>query len=184
MNLKEILGFIIGTVVALLLVFKVKPKQGNNVLPHPKEPVDYTRNMDNTSIHGIIVKWFIDWNVTDTNYWIDEVDIKLDVSMQYPAWSSAESRVIGIRPEHCTPGVIAHEAAHVSYGLLNIEEKMQFSSLYFSLKNSGIVAEVLKQHPYAKSNDVEAHADIYRYASMSMPDVLKRFYPKLIKEDL
>ena len=180
MKLKEILAFIVATAVALLLVFKLKLKEKPAKLPHPKEPDDYTRTVDNTFIHDIIVKWFMYWDVSDTSYWIDDVEIRLDVSMQYPAWSSAESKVIGIRPEHCTPGVIAHEAAHVSYGLLNIAEKMQFSSLYCSLKGTGIVKEILKQHPYAKSNDIEAHAEIYRYGGMSMPDILKRFYPKLI----
>ena len=181
MKLKEILGFIVATAVALLLVFKLKAKKNKAlVLPHPKELNDYTHTMDNTFIHDIIVKWFMDWGVADTNYWIDEVEIKLDVSTPYPAWSSAEHKVIGIRPEHCTPGVIAHEAAHVSYGLLNITEKMQFSSLYCSLKGTGIVKEILKQHPYAKSNDIEAHAEIYRYGGMSMPDEMKGFYPNLI----
>ena len=178
MKLKEILAFIISTAVALLLVFKVKPKP--IALPHPKELVDYNRNMDNTKIKDVLMEWFMDWGVTDPVYWRDKVEIKLDVSTPYPAWTSAETKVIGIRPEYANPGTIAHEAAHISYGLLTDEEKQEFVNIYTPLVNKGLIKELYKQNAYGLSSIVEGHAEVYRYLAQEMPEDLKQFYPKLM----
>jgi hypothetical protein len=38
---------------------------------------------------------------------------------------------------------------------------------------------LFKTQAYASQNDIEAHAEIYRYLGQFMPEVLKGFYPKL-----
>jgi len=160
------------------MCFKIVKK--TVALPHPKEIPVYGRDYDKDWLAAAMTEWLGLWEVIDPDFWMDDVYIHQDVSVFYPAWASAEYKEIGIRPEWCNPGTIAHEVAHISYGLLTDKQKQAFSDTYIPLKDKGWIKELYKQNTYGLSNVIEGHAEVYRYIGQCMPEVLKQFYPKLL----
>ena len=153
-------------------------------LPHPEEPADYTRTLDNVDLEDVLNKWIVDWGVPGeyADYWKSAIVIKLTLEIYVPAqtWELDGVRHLDVRPEHCTPGVIAHEQSHNSYSLLTDAEKVNFASAYHAIKSTDKLIKLLYSiNKYGLTSTVEGHAEIYRFLGRQMPPVLKKYYPKL-----
>jgi hypothetical protein len=152
------------------------------VITHPEEPPDYSKTMNNTSTEGLLESWFKGWKVPQQyqTWWRNEMNIIISLQYSVPAATVSETRQVWIRPEWTNPGVIAHELAHVSYSLLTEALKANFSAVYTPLKNTDPLIKLLySQNTYGLNNDVEGHAEVYRYLGEKMPEQLKQYYPKL-----
>ncbi len=87
---------------------------------------------------------------------------------------------MAIQPKWLNPGVIAHEAAHYCYDLLSTSQIADFSTIYRALKDSDPLIRLLySRNTYGLTNDIEGHAEVYRYIGQQMPIQLKPYYPKL-----
>jgi hypothetical protein len=85
-----------------------------------------------------------------------------------------------IKPKWLNPGVIAHEQAHNSYALLTPAQKASFSTVYTPLKNTDPLIKLLySKNAYGLTNDIEGHAEVYRYLGRQMPQQLVPYYPQL-----
>ncbi|MDD5353263.1 MAG: hypothetical protein PHS93_08905 [Candidatus Omnitrophica bacterium] len=153
-------------------------------LPHPEEPVNVNCTMQNYNIDLIFQKWFEDYQVPFAYqfYWRNQIEIEVTDNIPYPAatWGTPSGRHLAIRPMYLNAGVLAHEQAHNSFALLTISEQMEFIDLHTQLKKDNMMVKFLYSvNPYGLSNSVEGHAELYRYLGETMPQELKRFYPKL-----
>lgn len=153
-----------------------KPK-----LTHPEEPANPQATMANTDILAVRAKWFADWRVPEPwrSFW-RHVNIYLDDTVPAAAtWS--EIFQSAYNPQWANPGVLAHEMAHISYYLLNPEEKTDFEVAYRRAATEDVLVEYLfSRKPYGKTNAVEGHADIYRFLGADMPADLIKYYPRLL----
>jgi hypothetical protein len=158
-------------------------------LPHPEEPVNYDITIDNFDLSEVFNKWMNDWFVPQEyrDIWLTKmgnITVTLEI-INYqvvPAWTWEENgeRYMKVRPEWLNPGVIAHEQAHNSYALLTEEQKTAFSAAYTPLKDTDPMIKYLYSiNSYGLQNDIEGHAEVYRYIGEQMPGELKQFYPKL-----
>lgn len=146
-------------------------------IPHPEEA---PRTLGN-----VINQWLSDWGVPDQpdDYWRLVVRVVLDSTITAPAWTV--DKVISVRPEWLNPGVLAHEFAHVSWSLLTDQQRNDFSAAYTRLvTDDKLLAFVYSQTAYMKAtwgqnNNIEGHAENWRYLGQSMPRELKQFYPRL-----
>ena len=103
------------------------------------------------------------------------------ISLQYPspAATVSETRQMWVRPESANPGVIAHELAHVSYSLLTPAAKTEFSAVYNPLKNTDPLIRLLTTHnTYGLTNDIEGHAEVYRYLGEKNARAVEDLLPK------
>lgn len=162
-------------------VFSDAPITG---LPHPEEKPDYSQTIENTSFADMQDKWFEVYNVPlqYRQYWRDKIIANVTNSIAYPAgtWEQNGLRHLSVKPEWLNPGVIAHEQAHNSYALLTAEQKKEFSRVYNLLKNTDPLIKLLySKNPYGLTNDIEGHAEVYRYIGEKMPRELKIYYPML-----
>ena len=153
-------------------------------IPHPEETPDSSRTVNNTDLDAALDKWEIDYNVPEAyrGYWKTKIVISLDENLPYPAatYELNGVRHLTIRPEWVNSGVIAHEQAHNSYALLTDLEKSHFSTTYTPLKTTDpLVVYLYSINSYGLTNDIEGHAEVYRYLGDEMPEVLKKYYPKL-----
>lgn len=153
-------------------------------LPYPEEPPDYTRTMENTTFSEVLYAWFEKYHVPEQyrEFWQSKIVATVTVDIPYPAgtWDQDGKRHLAVRPEWLNPGVIAHEQAHNSYALLTSGQKSAFSMVYNPLKNVDPLIKLLYSiNRYGLTNDIEGHAEVYRYLGGSMPIQLKEFYPKL-----
>lgn len=150
-------------------------------LPYPEQEPDYKRTINNTFALDVIVAWFKDYDVPiiSQRYWIEDVDIEISLRYSYPAATGGGH--IWLRPEWANSGVLAHEVCHIVWSDLTLEDRETYEALFNLARTTD---ELLKLawdiKPYMRTNIVEAHADCYRYLGKHMPEVLKRFYPKLI----
>jgi hypothetical protein len=163
---------------------KPEPVRQQLSILHPEEAPDYSRTIQNTDLDAVLDEWEVKYNVPigDREYWKTKIEIKLDATLPYPAatYELNGIRHLTVKPEWVNPGVIAHEQAHNSYALLTSEQKSEFSTIYVPLKTSDpLVAFLFSQNSYGLTNDIEGHAEIYRYLGAEMPEVLKKYYPKL-----
>lgn len=155
------------------------------VIPHPEEPPDDRQTVETIDIDGAIEQWMDDYGVPAEHreFWKTKIAIKLDPDLRYPAaaqdWRGG--RLVTIRPAFVNSGVIAHEQAHNSYALLSGKEKKAFSREYGALKGTDpLIVKLYEVNGYGLTNDVEGHAELYRYLNEYMPRVLKKYYPGLI----
>jgi hypothetical protein len=160
------------------------PAPGQLSIPYPEEAPDYSRTIENTDLDAVLNEWEVKYNVPieEREYWKTKIEIKLDVTIPYPAgtYEANGIRHLTIRPEWVNPGVIAHEQAHNSYALLTSEQKAEFSATYTPIKTSDpLVVFLFSKNSYGLTNDIEGHAEIYRYLGAEMPQALKKYYPKL-----
>ena len=158
--------------------------QPATVLPHPEEKPDYSKNLNNTSFTEMLNKWFETYGVPEQSreFWRNQIAVTITVDIPYPAgtWDENGIRHLAVRPEWLNPGVIAHEQAHNSYALLTDSQKTEFSSIYNVLKDTDSLIKLLYSiNTYGLSNDIEGHAEVYRYLGEKMPEPLKKYYPKL-----
>jgi len=169
-------------------------KKDDLTIPHPEEPFDPTKTLENTNINEALDKWCIDYNVpiSEREYWKTQVEIILvnsliviinGVPTEVPAGASDKAgggRKIEIKPGYLNSGVIAHEQAHNSYALMNDDEKSEFSATYTPLKTSNpLIVHLYTVNSYGLTNDIEGHAELYRYLHEEMPAELKKYYPRL-----
>ena len=164
-------------------------------VPHPEEPMNPLATLANTDIEKIIAKWLSDWSVPEQNweYWKTAIDIQvynsyppsltsMGVKQDTPAatWEAGGKRHLAIKPQWLNPGVIAHEQAHNSYTLLTPSQRENFSAVYTPLIETDYLIKLLyAKNTYGLSNDIEGHAEVYRYIGQQMPAQLKIFYPRL-----
>jgi hypothetical protein len=95
-------------------------------------------------------------------------------------WEMGGRRFLAIKPQWLNPGVIAHEQAHNSYALLPPEGKAQFAAVYSRLRGvDPLICLLYSKNRYGLTNDIEGHAEVYRYIGQQMPADLKLFYPRL-----
>jgi hypothetical protein len=166
-------------------------------LPHPEEAMNPSATMANTNVDAVMTKWLRDWAVPAQHwdYWKKAIDLKvydvyppsltaMGIKQETPAgtWEAGGKRYLAIKPSWLNPGVIAHEQAHNSYALLTVPQKAAFAALYNSLKNTDPLIKLLySRNTYGLSNDIEGHAEVYRYIGLKMPEQLKQYYPKLFE---
>ena len=153
-------------------------------LPYPEEKPNYSQTIDNVRPLNVVDKWLHDYNVPFEfyDYWQTKIIITIDLTIPYPAgvWEENGVRHMAVRPEWLNAGVIAHEQAHNSYALLTDAGKFEFNADYTPLKTTAPLIKLLyKTNTYGLTNDIEAHAEIYRYLGYKMPEILKQYYPKL-----
>lgn len=152
-------------------------------LPHPEERMDRSRSMENVSIRDVIGAWLQTWNVPQQyhKFWLEECDIKLSLKYRAPAATIAQTREIFVRPEWANPGIIAHEACHIVWQFLTVTQRESFHPRVFdALKHDYLIRLAWQTKRYMQTNNVEAHADIYRYLGDRMPENLKSYYPRLL----
>lgn len=164
-------------------------------LPHPEEPMNPSATLMNTNLMATISKWLEDWQVPVHywEYWKTAIDVQVyevyppsltasGLSQNTPAcaWDADGKRHLAVKPHWLNPGVIAHEQAHNSYAILTPAQKTAFANAYAPLKNSAPLIKALYSiNKYGLTNDVEGHADVYRYLGNQMPAELKMYYPLL-----
>ena len=164
-------------------------------LPYPEERANYDQTLENTDIDSIVIKWLENYKVPQVywDYWRNDgviFKLKYDTVLVWingkqehaPAQTTrlADGKtLLEARPEWFNPGIIAHEQAHNSYGFLTEQQKLDWVSAYKEAKKEGLVKLVFSEHPYANANDIEAHAEVFRYLGLYMPEGLKKYYPKL-----
>jgi hypothetical protein len=169
--------------------------------PYPQEPYDPNQVLTNTLTYDVMAEFLAEREVPREywNFWLDHVEFKIYeswpdyepfnwwkysgyISESTPgiAWEDNGIRHVAALLGYALPGMIAHECAHLSYGLLSEDEKIEYSNQYQMIKdNDQRIIELFKYNSYGLKNDIEAHAEIYRYLGEEMPDILKQFYPKL-----
>jgi hypothetical protein len=164
-------------------------------IPHPEEPMNPSATLMNTNVSATITQWLSDWGVPQQywDYWKTAIDIQLyeiypasliamGLNQDTPAatWEADGKRHLATKPKWLNPGVIAHEQAHNSYALLNSSQKTAFTALYTPLKNTDPLIKLLySKNTYGLTNDVEGHAEVYRYIGKQMPAQLTMYYPRL-----
>ena len=164
-------------------------------IPHPEEPMNPSANLANMNAIVIMTKWLQDWSVPGQywNYWRTAIDLQvydnypasllaMGLTQETPAaaWETDGKRHLAIKPKWLNPGVIAHEQAHNSYALLTPSQKAEFSIVYSPLKNTDHLIKLLySKNQYGLTNDIEGHAEVYRYIGQYMPEQLKMYYPQL-----
>ncbi len=154
-------------------------RQTELTIPHPEET---------PRTHGnVLNQWLADWEVPGQpdDFWHVVVTVKVDDTIPVPAWTL--DKVVSVRHDWLVPGVLAHEMAHVSWSLLSDQQRKDFNAAYIRLvTDDKLLNFVYSQKAYMKAtwgqnNNLEGHADTFRYCGNLMPQELKRFYPRLIK---
>lgn len=151
------------------------------VLPHPQEAGYPSATPECIDIDLVRSQWLDKWAVVDPIWWIDNLKIKLDTSVEY-AHTHMESMTIDLNPKWANKGVLAHEAAHIVWGnLLSYKQKSDFQTYFYKAKTSDILVQHLFSiNPYGAYTAIEGHAEIYRYIGDQMPWYLKEYYPRLL----
>jgi hypothetical protein len=187
--IKAIINFFKTIIIWLISPFRKKkpaptptPTPIPTTIPHPEEPPDYSKTIDNTTTEGLLEAWFYGWNVPQHHqtWWRNEMSI--EISLEYPSAAAtiSEAKQMWIRPEWANPGVLAHELAHVSHSTLTEPRKAEFSADYTLLKDTDPLIKLLySQNTYGLTNDIEGHAEVYRYLGEQMPEQLKQYYPNM-----
>jgi hypothetical protein len=153
-------------------------------IPHPEEAPDYSKTIENTDLDSALNEWEINYAVPEMyrEYWKTKISITLNDELPYPAATYKKDgvRYLTMRPAWVNPGVIAHEQAHNSYALLTEEQKAEFLAVYTPLKTTDpLIVLLYSKNSYGLTNDIEGHAEVYRYLGEKMPEELKRYYPRL-----
>ena len=153
-------------------------------LTHPEESPDYTRNLQNVDLAAALDAWCQAYDVPPEHreFWKTGVRTTLDETLTDPAVSDWDDgiRYIKIKPAWANPGVIAHEQAHNSYAYLTDAEKAAFPAEDHPYRDGDpLVTYLWSVNGYGLVNDVEGHAEMYRYLGDRLPEALKKYYPKL-----
>lgn len=150
-------------------------------IPHPEEAMNPLATVENTDLQKTVSKWLVDWQVPPKSYpFLQTVRIELVANLGFPEVTVSQIRLMQVDPRWCVPGVLAHGHAHISYSLLSQPEIAGFAVAFNEALRDPLMLLMVAQHPYAKSNIVEGHAEVYRYLGLKMPAALKAYYPLLI----
>jgi len=178
--MNKLVELIVRLLNAILKIFK-----GNKpalTLPHPEEKSDYTLTVDSINVENLMNEWLATYDVPAEyhSYWKEHCHIIVSKQYPFPAATSAQTQTIYIRPEWANPGVIAHEICHIIWDELPETAKNTFEDdLYNARKSDPLITLAWDTIPYMKTNDIEAHAECYRYVGQAIPDSMKTYYPKL-----
>jgi hypothetical protein len=180
---------------ALNKVLNNQAKDQITTLPHPEEPMNPLASLANTNFNSTITKWLLDWEVPAQHwdYWKTAIDIQvyeiyptflvtMGINQDIPAvtWEADGKRHLATKPKWLNPGVIAHEQAHNSYALLTPSQKAAFSTVYTTIKHTDpFITLLYSKNAYGLTNDIEGHAEVYRYIGKQMPAQLMMYYPRL-----
>jgi len=191
--MSRLLSRILATFLAM--VKRLFRQQTPITLPHPEEPANNSQTVSNTALPSVLQGWFDGWQVPVEHraFWVEAIDVRvydtwpaemlaggLGGNTPAASWEADGKRHLAILAAWLNPGVIAHEQAHNSYALLTEAAKAAFSSEYNRLKSTDPYIQLLYSiNTYGLSSDVEGHAEVYRYLGEKMPEILKRYYPKL-----
>lgn len=162
-------------------------------IPYPEEAPDHSVTVGSVNTALVLTDWLDAYMVPDEyrDYWESSgADVKFIADIPAGRFTlnrgvagSYEDgdgrRHIVIEPPWFNKGVLAHEQAHHSFGLLDNEQKAAWSLACSATKMKHPVKTLFSKKPYGLTNNVEAHADIYRYLGPKMPKNLMQFYPKL-----
>ncbi len=153
-------------------------------LPFPDISRNDSQNINNVVAVNFIRMWLTTYAIPVSyhNYWLTAIVYALDPAYLYYAGSWGENGVrhTTYRPEWLNTSIIAHEQAHNSYALLAQVQRDAFPETYQkALREDRLVKYLYTQRGQNMYNDVEAHAEIYRYLGGKMPNNVKAFYPKL-----
>jgi hypothetical protein len=86
-----------------------------------------------------------------------------------------------LKPEFANPGILAHEFSHLSWAQLSEPQKAYFPQDYVEVMlKDDLLRFLYFQKPFMNASIVEAHAEIFRYLGLKMPENLKQYYPFLI----
>ena len=129
------------------------------------------------------------------DWWLTKINIKLfdlwpdELVQQYPGINAGTPgfsveehgvRSVYFLASWFNPGTIAHEQAHHAWVELTAEQRTAFEQEYHPIiKTNPLIKLLYSQNTYGLTSIAEGHAEVYRYLGQSMPDVLKKFYPKL-----
>ncbi len=148
-------------------------------LPYPEEAPDYSLNL---SGEDLLKKFFSAYFIPPAywDFW-RTVTIVVDKTLSYPAGMSSETKTLYIKPEYANPGVLAHEFSHLSWAQLTEAQKSYYPQEYVTVMQTDELLRFLYfQKPYMNASIIEAHAEIFRYLGLKMPENLTKYYPKLI----
>lgn len=169
-------------------------------LPYPPIKPDYSKTVANSDLVAVFDQWFHDYKVPFENYNHWRNSIKIEMFDNWPQWvydkwpgqqyfldmaaaltyDDTDGRHLLIKAPFLNTGVMAHEQAHNSYALLTPEQKAQFAVDYKPLKVTDKLMKAVFPKVATTTDDVESHAELYRYLGNQMPESLKQYYPKLI----
>ena len=154
----------------LLSLFKPKL-----VLPHPQEPIN---KQPVTDYEKCIDDWLTRWAVPP-EYWSFWLSRPVIITTDVPCAQTTQD-LTSFNPYWLSPGIVAHEFCHISYGLLSEVGKSNFSieSSAF-MKTDPLIKLLFKTNAYGLTNDAERHAEIGRYIGDRMPESLKIYYPRM-----
>jgi len=145
----------------------------------PKLTLPHTENKPGVMLlTDLRCKFYTDYQVSNPEYW-NNISVIITGAISTPGLTIGNQ--ILINPEWTTPGVLAHEAAHISYSLLSEYQKERFAITYHAIKDTDKYIKLLYSiNDYGLTNDTEAHAEIYRYLQGKIPESLLSYYPELI----
>ncbi len=150
-------------------------------LPHSEQPKNESATANSVSVHTLLEDFFIEYQVpAEYHPFWESIEIELIDNLYVPAETYSSIKIMRLDPKFANTGVIAHEFAHISYSLLNDMAKGYFQVAYDSVQNDSMIKLLHSQNTYMDSTIVEAHAEVYRFLGLEMPNSLKPFYPKLI----
>lgn len=150
------------------------------VIPHPEEPPNPMATMEYASVFEMVLGWYSGWRVPSRHrdYW-DSVELRIST-----AGTGTISQIprVTVNLHYTNPGTLAHEMSHISYYLLTEEQKAEFGKVFQEVLQTDKLLKYLYSLPeraYMRTNDIEAHADTYRFLGHKMPESLKLYYPRL-----
>lgn len=152
-------------------------------IPYPMEKFDSSATLENIDVLQIFESFLIlHINLEHRQFFQEHLQLYLDDT--YPTagvWEDPEDYYhLIMHPGWVNYGVIRHEVAHISFDLLTGDQKILFGSMLVKLKATDeLIIRLFKKYTYGLKNDIEAHAEIYRYLCEQMPEELKQFYPNL-----
>ena len=150
-------------------------------LPYPEEAADPAQTIENVDKAKLVNAWMQSYSVPTEfrGFW---ADLNLLISYRYavPGATDSATKTIWLRPKWANPGVLAHEAAHISYWHLPEHDKTAFAAAFAEVRNHPSIELIRQNNGYLDTSPIEGHADVYRYLGKAMPKALLGFYPYLL----
>ena len=176
--------------MCLAKILDMLKKPATLSIPHPEEPRNPLATIDSVSFYLVLEKWFSDWGVPAEyqDFWrrwpVVLVPNLTYLGNPYPALTWGDQTELD--PTWCNPGVLAHEMAHKSWSQLTEWQRSAFNTAYtrLAIGEDKLLNFCWHQIAYMRTtwgqnNNIEGHADCYRYLGKKMPQELKEFYPRL-----